>query len=175
MGERSYKPLELKDLQHLRDVVEKERFKFFKRKPKYTPFKELHLATCLCQGAANHYVGVKKGKKTKGIKDFDVWFFYAEHPKLTYPYRARKITDSGLKKFGRRTRDKERKYVGRVIDMLGREIDDDICRKNNNNPVKCVRGYLTRARTRSARSLSEKAVVGLYPDNILGKIIWPVK
>ena len=128
-----------------------------------------HIATTLCQGAALHYVN-----KKNGIKDFDVWFFYAEHSKLTYPYRALKKVDSKLVKFGRSSRDIAWSFEGRRVDLMGREIDSDIIKSNNHDPITCIREYLTRSRTESATKLAEKAVVGLHPNNILGKVIWPI-
>jgi len=49
------------------------------------------MLAALCQGGADHYV---KGKK--GLYDFDVWTFLAEHPKLTaFPPRRNKPRDFG--------------------------------------------------------------------------------
>ena len=54
------------------------------------------LGRALCQGAAVHYVNGKNG-----VKDFDVWSFYAQHEDWPFPARWRGTRDFGPSKFGR--------------------------------------------------------------------------
>ena len=50
----------------------------------------------LCQGAALHYLDERNG-----VKDFDVWSFYAARDDGPFPYRWRGTADYGPSKFGR--------------------------------------------------------------------------
>jgi hypothetical protein len=54
------------------------------------------LGRALCQGAALHYVS-----KKNGVKDFDVWSFYAQYDDWPFPPRWRGTRDFGPSKFGR--------------------------------------------------------------------------
>src|SRR3984893_8121576 len=54
------------------------------------------LGRALCQGAALHYVNGKNG-----VKDFDVWSFYAQYDDWPFPARWRGTRDFGPSKFGR--------------------------------------------------------------------------
>src|SRR5271165_6774786 len=47
----------------------------------------------LCQGAALHYVDA-----ANGVKDFDVWSFYAQRADRPFPYRWRGAADYGPSK-----------------------------------------------------------------------------
>jgi hypothetical protein len=58
------------------------------------------LCRALCQGAALHYLNT-----TNGVKDFDVWSFYAERDDGLFPYRWRGTADFGpfeIRKISRR-------------------------------------------------------------------------
>ena len=116
------------------------------------------LVIALCQGAALHFLNGKNG-----VKDFDIWYFYAEDHKVKYPYRWVKSVDSKLRKFG----------VSRRVDLLGRSI---ICKNVSSakrHPLPIIREYLGEARTQTAQQLAKKPVIGLWPKSILGKVIWP--
>ena len=54
------------------------------------------LGRALCQGAALHYVN-----KRNGVKDFDVWSFYAQYEDWPFPARWRGTRDFGLSRFGK--------------------------------------------------------------------------
>jgi hypothetical protein len=62
----------------------------FNRRPRWRPYADRVLCVALCQGAALHYVDGRNG-----VKDFDVYMFYAAHPTGTFPYRWRTEADSG--------------------------------------------------------------------------------
>jgi len=70
----------------------------------------------LCQGAALHYVDGRNG-----VKDFDVWSFYAQHDDWPFPARWRGTRDFGPSKFGRYPGDPPG-YAGRRVDLLGRSL-----------------------------------------------------
>jgi hypothetical protein len=123
------------------------------------------LCRALCQGAALHFVdGVN------GVKDFDVWLFYAALPIGPFPYRRIGDADFGPSKFGRWARDPER-YVGRRIDFIGRSLLSD----PGQDPTDTLRRYLSGGATESARALRTKAVVLIAPHGRVGEVVWPVR
>ena len=165
--ERSYERITRDDLNVLKKRALKERERFFDRNPRYRElYQNALIAITLCQGAALHFLDEKNG-----IKDFDIWYFYANTPNLRYPHRALKQVDSGMRKFGIHPSDAKRRYVGRRIHLMGRAID---CQHKlgQHDPRKCVLRYLMDHKTETARRLSEKAVIGLWPESIFGKVIW---
>lgn len=167
---RSYERITMDDLGLLSDLVMREREQFFQRNPRYKPiFYSSLIASVLCQGAAIHFVDGKNG-----VKDFDVYLFHRQSntKEMRYPYRARvkHQPDSKLAKFGNCPCHPN--YVGRHVDLMGKEISTDIVRGCKSDPACCIVRYLENPRTETAKHLSRKAVVGLYPEYIRGKIIW---
>ena len=155
---RSYEILTEDDLAVLRDLSCEQRELFFSRNPHLKrAFKDRLIAIALCQGAAQHFVD-----RSTGVKNFDIWWFYPEHPTARYPHRARKEVYCSLPRFG----------TWRV-DLMGRAIDSRIIRHYSGDPIACIREYLRQGRTETARLLARKAVVGLHPCTIYDKIIWP--
>ena len=118
----------------------------------------------LCQGAALHYLDVRNG-----VKDLDVWSFYAARDDGPFPYRWRGTADYGLSKFGRWPDDPP-SFTGRRVDLLGRSLDVPLYAE----PAKALRDYLLAARTRSAKELAAKAVVLINPEQLVGKVVWPM-
>jgi hypothetical protein len=121
------------------------------------------LCRALCQGAALHYLDGKNG-----VKDFDVWSFYAALREGPFPYRWRGTADFGPSRFGRYPGDPP-SYVGRRVDLLGRSLPA----LPGADPATVLRGYLSAARTASARALAAKAVILIAPVSALGERIWP--
>jgi len=74
------------------------------------------LCRALCQGAALHFLDGKNG-----VKDFDVWSFYAALDDGPFPYQWRGTADFGPSKFGRYTGHPP-SYTGRRADFLGRSL-----------------------------------------------------
>jgi hypothetical protein len=101
-----------------------------------------------------------------GVKDFDVWTFYAEHPEGPYPVRWRTVADFGVSRFGRTASSPE--LLGRRVDLFGRSLPE----APGSDPDAAVTRYLGRSRSPSARLLAEKAVVLLDPAPRRGEIIW---
>jgi hypothetical protein len=162
---RSYERMTNDDFRRLGRIASADREEFFSRKEHYAPLADYILAVALCQGAALHYVN-----GTNGIKDIDVWTFYAEHPTITYPPRRPIIPrDFGDPKFGK-TRDYEH-FVGRKVDCLGRSLSV----QRGSEPVGALRGYLANPRTDTAGKLAEKGVVLIEPAGLLGTVVWPVQ
>jgi hypothetical protein len=115
-------------------------------------------------GAALHYLDEKNG-----VKDFDVWSFYAARDDGPFPDRWRGTADYGPSKFGRYPDDPP-SFTGRRVDLLGRSLDVPL----DAEPATALRDYFSAARTRSAKELAAKAVVLINPGQPAGKVVWPV-
>jgi hypothetical protein len=121
------------------------------------------LCRALCQGAALHYLDGRNG-----VKDFDVWSFYAALAEGPFPYRWRGTADYGPSKFGRWTGDPP-SYTGRRVDFLGRSLPAPV----GADPAAVLRDYLSPAHTASAKALAAKAVILLTPEHSAGERVWP--
>src|SRR4051794_29332679 len=159
---RSYKRITLGDLSRLGQIARADREDFFARRSRYRRLRDYVLAVAPCQGAGLHYVN-----GTNGIKDLDVWTFYAHHPTVTYPPR-RPITprDFGSPKFGRT--DDSPHFVGRRVDCLGRSISAP----KGADPVTSLQRYLSNPTTDTAMLLAEKGVILIEPVHLIGTIVW---
>lgn len=120
------------------------------------------LCRALCQGAALHYLDGKNG-----VKDFDVWSFYAALGNGPFPYRWRGTADFGPSKFSRYPAD-PLSYTGRRVDFLGRSLPA----QPGADPATALRDYLSAARTASAKALAAKAVILISPDHAVGECVW---
>jgi len=161
--QRSYRRVSDEDLLRLGQIARADREEFFQRNPRYGPLADRVVAVALCQGAGLHYVDGKTG-----IKDLDVWTFYAAHAQLIYPWR-RPITprDFGHPKFGRSPDHPE--YVGRKVDCVGRSLRV-ACTAD---PIAALRAYLSNAKGGSPAKLAEKGVVLIEPARLRGTLVWP--
>ncbi len=161
-GNRSLSPITLDDLARLGRIAREDRESFFARLPRYRALEDRVIAVALCQGAAAHFLDGKNG-----VKDFDVWTFYAAHPDATYPDRRRVARDFGDPKFGQ-TLDQMR-FVGRRVDLLGRSLKA----LPDSDPAEVLHTYLTERRTKSAKHLASKVVVLIEPTDREGQVVWP--
>lgn len=150
---RLYITLTKRDFKQLRELSLKEHKDFFKRNPhlKSIYYNSL-IGICLCQGAASHVLNHEVG-----IKDFDIWHFYKDKS-VKFPYRAHKRIEGG--------------YKGKPVDFLKRAIPRHICNSYSNNPGKAIIEYLCEKNTKTKNLLLEKAIIGLFPNKIFGKILW---
>ncbi len=165
LKDRSLAPIDGDDLERLARIARSDREAFFGRNPRYRVLADRVIGVVLCQGAALHFLDGRNG-----VKDFDVWTFYAAHPDATYPWRRPIIArDFGDPKFGKSPARPE--FVGRKVDLLGRSLDADA----SADPVAALRAYLSERRTDSARRLAQKAVVLLEPASHMGTVVWPVR
>ena len=163
-SERSYEKIARPDLNKLLLFSHQDREGFFNRYPRWRKlYANRIMCIALCQGAALHYVDGENG-----IKDFDVWTFFYEHSKGPFPYRRRVEKDFGISKFGCHPAD-AKNFKGRRIDMIGRSLKV----RKSTDPIKAIRNYLSKPRSKSAKELSKKAVVLLTPERYMGKIVWP--
>jgi hypothetical protein len=162
--ERSYKPITDQDLKQLGRIAAEDRKSLFARRLETGRLYAGRLAAvALCQGAALHRLNGRNG-----IKDFDVWSFYREHPKRPYPYRRNGTGDFGDPKFG--TSPGWKHFIGRRVDLLGRSLPLD----PKADIAEELQLYLLEGETSTARHLAEKAVILIEPANRLGEVIWPI-
>ena len=159
---RSFARIDRADLDRLAHIAALDRAGFFESHPDWALYADRHVATALCQGAALHYI-----RGDVGVNDFDVYSFFASHPAKRWYAKRNKPADFGDPKFGRSSN--RPKYVGRRVDLLGRGIE---CRAGD-SPVACIQRWLVSGKTKSARLLSQKAVVLLDPVNLRGLVVWP--
>jgi hypothetical protein len=166
MGSESARSLErigTDDLLRLAELAAEVEASLFERKPAGAGrYAGRLLCRALCQGAALHYVDARNG-----VKDFDVWSFYAERDDGPFPYRWRGTADYGPSKFGRYPGDPP-SCTGRRVDFLGRSLHASL----DADPVAAVRDYLAARNTATAKELAAKAVVLIYPRELLGQVIW---
>lgn len=154
---RSYEKITKKDLKKLLSLAQKDNSSLKRRHPKYRQLKQL--AICLCQGGALHYVDGKNG-----IRDFDVFTFYAEHPSIRYPVRRKVVADFGVSRHGKSLGREDLR--GRSVDLMGRQIHESVDYETS------IQEYLEEQRTDTACYLARKAVVTLWPVEDMGKVIW---
>jgi hypothetical protein len=161
---RSLVRIDSDDLLRLAELAAEVEARLFARKPQGAGrYAGRLLCRALCQGAALHYLDA-----SNGVKDFDVWSFYASCSDGPFPYRWRGTADYGPSKFGRFPDDPP-SFTGRRVDFLGRSLDVPL----DAEPATVLRDYLSVARTASARALAKKAVVLIYPERLAGKVVWP--
>ena len=115
---RSYGHLLPEDLHRLGEIARQDREEFFHRCPRYRPLQDDIIAVALCQGAALHYVN-----GSNGIKDLDVWTFYAKRPTLSQypPHRPITPRDFGDPRFGQSPDFPQ--YVGRKVALVHNSIE----------------------------------------------------
>jgi hypothetical protein len=164
LSERSYDTITDDDLRRLGALAAADRNSLFlRRRATGELYTDRLRAVALCQGAALHWLDGRNG-----VKDFDVWSFYIEHPDRPYPYRRNGTADFGDPKFG--TSPGWEHFVGRRVDLIGRSLpfdsDADIARQ--------LHRYLRQEKTSTARHLAAKAMVLIEPAGRLGEIVWPL-
>lgn len=124
----------------------------------------------LCQGGANHYVvtiGYARryfDPKKNGLKDIDIWFFFRKQGFHPIRHQTR---DFGPSKFGRNPQ--EPNYIGRKMDFYGRSIP---FHTGDSVQSALVHWLNSGAPKSSPWYLSQKAVVALFPEDILGNVVW---
>jgi hypothetical protein len=166
-SERSHERITKRDLAKLAAIAVDDRNARFARRPRWRVYDKRAICIALCQGAALHYVDGENG-----VKDFDVWTFYAAHPAGNFPPRWHTLVDFGESRFGRRRREPDgRSLEGRRVDLFGRSLAE----RPRVDAVDALTRYLTAGRTQSARELAEKAVVILDPPQLRGTVVWPLR
>ncbi len=163
-NDRSLETITTGDLRTLADFAKAHRERWFRYEKPTNVYQDRFLCSALCQGAALHFVD-----GANGVKDFDIYEFYADVPDVTIPYRAHWCYDFGPSKFGRQKNARlHPEYEGRRIDLFVRALKVEI----GTDPVDAIREYLETPKTTTATLLAQKAVVILEPDTLLGTVAW---
>jgi hypothetical protein len=162
LSERSFEAIDRADLDRLAGIARADLEARLERRPQWAIYRDRILCVALVQGAALHYVDGRNG-----IKDLDVYTFFAAHPARPFPVRWRTTADFGSDKFGRQTIEPDRH--GRRVDLFGRSLDVPL----RADPVEAVRAYLRVGRTETSRRLAQKAAVLLHPERLRGTVAWP--
>lgn len=161
------------DLDRLLELERTERARLVRTGAVWGAHRDRLLCVCLAQGAALHLLDGQTG-----IKDLDVWTFFARNPELESRvidsgFRKGRHRDSGLTHLGRwydpDGPDRFRAYTGRRVDLFGTALPVD----PGADPVAALRAWLDERRTTRARYLAEKAVVMLAPERL--RVVWPVQ
>jgi hypothetical protein len=159
--DRSLAHIEVADLLRLVALAADAEAELFERNPRGSGrYAGRLVGRALCQGAALHYVNGKNG-----VKDFDVWSFYAQYDDWPFPARWRGTRDFGPSKFGRYPGDPPQ-YAGRRVDLLGRSLPA----APGADPALAIHNYLAARRTNSARALAAKAVVLIDPMERMSRV-----
>ena len=160
---------------------------FFTRPRGRPEYASRRLVVALAQGAALHYLDGRTG-----VKDLDVWTFYAAIPGERFPGDKRvRRADFGLSSLGRQTYDLDAArnarqramwrrwsaYTGRRVDFCLRQLpvqaDAPINSVTSALQEWLARGAKSRAKDKpSPWHLAQKAVVLLYPDSHRGYVVW---
>jgi hypothetical protein len=138
----------------------------FDSSPQLAVYRDRMLLIALCQGGALHYIN-----GNWGVKDLDVYTFYAKHPTVKMHPRRHTVEDFGESEFGCRPADLEerkRRFVGWAVDLLVRSLPVE----PDADPIAAVRHWLQTSKNKSPPLLKEAAVVGLYPERYRGQVIW---
>ncbi len=196
MNERIWAPITISHLEILKHVALDELKRFLNEagnpKGKYSVYRNRLVAICLCQGSAQYFFELwlmgkqsedkvlevnrkeieEKSLKVReinkivlsGIKDIDIWFFFEEHPEIKIPHirNMRKSIILEIPGLGRRRIDFMKKMIAKSI------------LKNSTSVEEIIRKYLA-IETNSAKFLSEKSIIGLYPEKLFAKSVWKVK
>ena len=162
VSERSFEPLTAADLHRLSELAQADLQQLFARRPETGElYKDRLMMICLCQGGAEHFV-----RQMRGVKDLDVWTFFSEHPTRPFPYRRRGVKDFGPSHLGRHPNDID--FQGRRVDIIGRSIKRNLDQTAQNSVLE----WLRKGRTDSAKLISQRPVIVVYPEGIRGSVIW---
>lgn len=175
---RAKVPLTKRHLSRLSKIAAEDHEGFYERRPEY---RERLIAVALAQGAALHYLD-----RRTGVKDLDVWSFFALPPGATrFPEDKRsKHLDFGPSDLGRQrynlaqapTATKRalwarwsEEHQGRRVDLMMRGLP---CRVKD-NPAAVIRTWLKQGKPNSSPALLRlKAVIFIDPIARRGEVIW---
>lgn len=141
----------------------------FDSNPRWAFYRDRLICVALCQGAGLHFVD-----RRNGVKDFDVWTYFAATASRPYPdpalYRRNKPYDFGQSDHGARQEEVARGYAGRKIDLLSDSLEVPV----GADPAETLRAWLAHPPRDTPRCLAVKAVVLLEPKARRGEVVWPV-
>jgi hypothetical protein len=138
-------------LRRLAEIAARDRERFLLGHPEY---RRRLVAVVLAQGAAQHYDDMLRGKPhPKGVKDIDVWSFFAAIPGNRFPANRRytyadfgpsslgrqRFRTTGITESHRRRIRKWQAYEGRRVDLFLRALPVRV----HADPVDAIRDWLT--------------------------------
>ncbi|MGA1987670.1 MAG: hypothetical protein ABSG72_15505 [Candidatus Sulfotelmatobacter sp.] len=145
-----------KELEALRRLAKEEEIDFFRRNAHLIGvYRDRLIAVALCQGAALQCMGLGRG-----VKDFDVHFFYLQNPAKPRLSRTVKRISAVIGAFANIQVD----FVRTIVPY------DPACEQMSS--VEQVRRFLASKRTRNAFHLAKQPAIGLLPDELFNVIIW---
>jgi hypothetical protein len=161
---RSYARITRSDLRRLKRLADEDREDLFSRHPEWALlYRKRTLCIALGGGEALHYLN-----GITGVREFQVWTFYAQHAEAPFPFQRTTHADFGASKFGRAA-DAPETYAGRRVVLQGRSIEA----RPSDDPLEALQRYLQAGATPTARELASKAVVLIDPEELLGMEAWP--
>lgn len=187
-SERTRTPLTVEHLARLANLAGEDHL-FFTRPEGRPEYAHRRLLVVLAQGAAKHWVDGKSG-----VKDLDVWTFYARLPGQRFPGDKReRHVDFGPSSLGRQAYDygsarspselaqwqRWDAYEGRRVDLLMRVLD----LPPGSSPATSIAGLRdwlaagARVSTTNKPSswwLAQKAAVVVHPARHRGRVVWPL-
>lgn len=168
---RSYVTLREQDIERLLKIERNWRHSLEQRKEHWRQYAPRLLCVGIAQGGALHLID-----GANGIKDFDIYRFFAKHPDRPDPdpaiYRGRTATDFGdPSRFGQNkdphASDKVKRMKGRNVDIFSVALPVEL----GTEPVEAIQATLSAPRTNTERHLAAKAVVILDPRPY--RVAWP--
>ncbi len=159
--ENSYikKPVTSNELRSLAKLASAEEKAFFVRNPHLVgPYRQRLILVALCQGAACQYLGCGRG-----VKDFDVHFFYAQNPNKRRLSRSVKHEYECIASFPKVPID----FIRTTVPGAQPNLEPEAA-------IQTVREFLRSKQTSNAYHLSLKAVIGLYPNEVFAEQVWPI-
>jgi hypothetical protein len=177
ISERFYGRLTAAHLDRLYGIAVEDHEQFFAGHPDY---RNRVLSVVLAQGAAKHWVGGRNG-----VKDLDVWSFFARIPGERFPADRRSVhRDFGFSDLGRQPYDldaapdqrsrtllsKWAAFAGRRVDLLMRALPVAV----GTDAAEAIPAWLRQGQQRASGSawwLAQKAVVLLDPAR-RGDVVW---
>ncbi len=161
------------DLNRLVEIERAERGGLIRTAAIWAAHRDRLLCVCLAQGAAQHLLDGRNG-----IKDLDVWTFFARNPELDgrvidSGFRKGRHRDSGLSHLGRwfdpEGPPRFRSFTGRRVDLFGVALPAE----PDADPVAALeRGSASDERS-APIYLAEKAVVMLEPQRL--RVVCPIE
>ncbi|MBN2488771.1 MAG: hypothetical protein JXA98_07060, partial [Methanosarcinaceae archaeon] len=95
-----------------------------------------------------------------GIKDIDIWLFFSPDEKIKMP----NIANFRFSRFYNFENFGEIK-----VDYLKKAIPSDFIKGNS---IATIQNYILKSKNSTPSHLRQKAIIGLYPENIFDVIIW---
>jgi hypothetical protein len=160
-SDRSYEPLTKDDLKQLADKV------IERLNEQNKPVASLGCVV-LSQNGARHYLNSVNGtpNQAPGIHDFDIIAFFTEG--LAHETGPRPLkTKSGLKKFGYCKECGASEGETRKVDIFCRKL-----KLEDMDVRKSVERFFSEGDTHWIKLIGERPCIGIFPNELLGEILW---